>query len=153
MNLTQFISPETVISELKAKDKVSVLTELVRPLVDRDPGLDKDQLVKILLEREKLGSTGIGDGIAIPHGKVEKLDQLLISFGRSLDGIDFDSMDGKPAHLFFLLLAPESSTSSHLTALAQLSRLLKNQAFREDLLKAREPGALFRLIAEAGDED
>lgn len=153
MNLKQFISPEAVLSDLKAKDKVSVLTELVRPLLDLNPGLDKDHLVEILLEREKLGSTGIGDGIAIPHGKVEKLDRLLISFGRSSEGIDFDSMDGRPAHLFFLLLAPESSTSSHLTALAQLSRLLKNKSFREELLNARAPDDLFHLIVEASDED
>jgi len=153
MNLKQLISPEAVISDLKAKDKVSVLAELVRPLLNQDPGLDKDELVKILLEREKLGSTGIGDGIAIPHGKVEKLEELLISFGRSMEGIDFDSMDGKPAHLFFLLLAPESSTSSHLTALAQLSRLLKNKTFREQLLEAEETSDIFQLIVEAGDED
>ena len=125
MNLSDLISPETVIPNLTSQDKVSVLAELVEPLCRKIEGLERDQLVRILLEREKLGSTGIGDGIAIPHGKVDKIDRLLVSFGRSFEGIDFDSMDDKPAHLFFLLLAPETSAGSHLTALAKLSRLLK----------------------------
>jgi PTS system nitrogen regulatory IIA component len=146
MNLSQFISPEAVIHELKAKDKPSVLAELVAPLIRLESGLRKEELVRILLEREKLGSTGIGDGIAIPHGKVSNLGRLLISFGRSAQGVEFDSMDSKPAHLFFLLLAPESSTGSHLTALARLSRLLKNQTFREDLLEAPDAPTIYNLI-------
>lgn len=148
MNLSDLISTETVIPNLASQDKVSVLGELVEPLCRRNQELDSAQLVRILMEREKLGSTGIGDGIAIPHGKVEKAENLLISFGRSVEGIEFDSMDGKPAHLFFLLLAPETSAGAHLTVLAKLSRLLKNSSVREQLLAASDAQAIHRLIVE-----
>ncbi len=146
MNLSDLISPDTVIPNLASRDKISVLAELVEPLCRLNPDLDPGQLVKILIEREKLGSTGIGDGIAIPHGKVEKTDRLLISFGRSVEGIEFDSMDGRPAHLFFLLLAPETSAGSHLTALAKLSRLLKNSSVREQLMEAEDAETIHGLI-------
>lgn len=153
MNLSEFLSPEAVLSDLEADNKVAALTELVQGLIRTDQELDPDQLVKILLEREKLGSTGIGDGIAIPHGKVPGLEQLLICFGRSQGGLDFDSMDGRPTHLFFLLLAPENSTGSHLTALAKLSRMLKNKLFRENLLKAEDAAAIHRMIISQGEEE
>ncbi|MBW1712442.1 MAG: PTS sugar transporter subunit IIA [Deltaproteobacteria bacterium] len=152
MNLSEIISPQEVIPDLKSEDKLSVLAELIKPLAKLDPDLDEDNLIRILLEREKLGSTGIGDGIAIPHGKVDNLQRLLISFGRSGKGIEFDSMDGRPAHLFFLLLAPESSAGFHLTALAKLSRLLKNQSFRQSLKEAPDAEAIYNLIV-AQDEN
>ena len=102
----------------------------------------------MLLEREKLGSTGIGDGIAIPHGKLKGLDRLVISFGRSRQGIDFDAIDGKPVHIFFLLMAPESSTGQHLKALAKISRMLKDPDFRSDLMAAKSAEEIYRKIAE-----
>ena len=148
MNLCEIISPDVVFPELKSRDKVVVLAELVEPLVRRVKSLDKAQVVKILLEREKLGSTGIGEGVAIPHGKVEDLEDILISFGRSTPGIDFDSIDGQPAHLFFTLIAPESSTSLHLQVLAKLSRLLKNEPFRNELYRAADAHAICDLICE-----
>ena len=101
----------------------------------------------VLHERERLGSTGIGDGVAIPHGKLKNLDQLLLAFGCSKTGINFDSMDGKPAHLFFLLLAPEESVGIHLKTLARISKLLKSPAVRESLLNASGSDALFQIIA------
>lgn len=149
MNLSDLISPDTIIPNLASRGKIPVLAELVAPLCRRNPELDPDQLVRILLEREKLGSTGIGDGIAIPHGKVEKIDRLWVSFGRSVEGIDFDSMDGKPAHLFFLLLAPEAFAGSHLTALAKLSRLLKNTSVREQMMEADDPQTIYQLILDS----
>lgn len=148
MNLSQIISADVIFPELKARDKISVLAELVEPLVRREKRLEKAHVVKILLEREKLGSTGIGEGVAIPHGKVEEAKDILISFGRSTPGIDFDSLDGQPAHLFFLLIAPESSTSLHLQALAKLSRLLKNESFRRELYQAADAQAICDLIYE-----
>jgi len=105
-------------------------------------------MVDVLMEREKLGSTGIGDGIAIPHGKLKGLDNLLLSFGRSREGVDFESIDGKPVHLFFLLMAPESSTGQHLKALAKISRMLKDERFRSELMSARSAEDLFKTIAE-----
>jgi PTS system nitrogen regulatory IIA component len=108
--------------------------------------------VDVLLEREKLGSTGIGDGIAIPHGKSKALDGLIMACGRSPEGVDFESMDGKPTHLFFVLLAPESSAGIHLKALAKISRMLKDTAFRQEFLAASNATEMFDLI-ESRDSD
>ena len=109
-------------------------------------------MLRVLLEREKLGSTGIGDGIAIPHGKLAGLDEILVAFGRSREGIAFEAMDGKPVHLFFFLMAPENSAGRHLKALAKISRMLKDAAFRENLLEAKTHDDLVRIIAEKDDE-
>ncbi len=102
----------------------------------------------MLNERERLGSTAIGDGIAIPHGKLKGITQILGVFGRSREGIDFDSLDGSPTHLFFLLVAPEDSASLHLKALARVSRLFKDGGFRQRLLDAADSDELYRLLKE-----
>jgi PTS system nitrogen regulatory IIA component len=104
------------------------------------------------LEREKLGSTGIGDGIAIPHGKMKGIEELVTSFGRSIKGVDFESIDNKPTHLFFLLVAPENSAGVHLKALARISRLLKDSGFRNRLMEASDRQDLFRIIAEEDEK-
>jgi PTS system nitrogen regulatory IIA component len=103
------------------------------------------------MDRERLGSTGIGDGVAIPHGKTEQIDKMVIACGRSHEGVDFESMDGRPTHLFFLLLAPENTTGEHLKALAKLSRLLKDPSFRQEFLAAEDQSDLFELITSRGD--
>ncbi|MBW2599777.1 MAG: PTS sugar transporter subunit IIA, partial [Deltaproteobacteria bacterium] len=110
--------------------------------------IDRSAMIEVLLEREKLGSTGIGDGIAIPHGKLAGLEKLVVSFGRSVTGVDFDSMDGRPVHIFFLLLAPENSAGLHLKALARISRMLKDISFRESLIKAETSEDIYNLIVE-----
>jgi len=112
MKLSQLIDEDCILPELKAKDKKGVLEELVDALVTREPSIDKKALVRVLLEREHLGSTGIGDGVAIPHGKFSGITQPIISFGRSRTGLDFDSMDGEPVSLFFLLVAPRIPPTS-----------------------------------------
>jgi PTS system nitrogen regulatory IIA component len=109
---------------------------------------DKEKPVEILLERERLGSTGIGDGIAIPHGKLKGIQRIICSFGRTKAGIDFQSIDERPTHLFFLLLAPEDSASEHLQALARLSRLLKDDHLRKRLLEADSKEDIYRIITE-----
>jgi PTS system nitrogen regulatory IIA component len=106
----------------------------------------------VLLERERLGSTGIGDGIAIPHGKLKDLDQLVLSFGRSSQGVDFESMDGKPVHLFFLLVAPESCAGIHLRALARIARLLKNGVVRKKLGSMSDRDEIYNLIKQEDEE-
>ncbi|MGE5844763.1 MAG: PTS sugar transporter subunit IIA, partial [Syntrophaceae bacterium] len=126
----------------------AVLAELSEIFTRDHAGIQSEAMIEVLLEREKLGSTGIGDGIAIPHGKLKGLDSLVISFGRSREGIDFDSIDGRPAHIFFLLMAPESSTGQHLKALAKISRMLKDPEFRNDLLSAKNAEELYRKIAD-----
>jgi PTS system nitrogen regulatory IIA component len=136
---------------LKAKSKRAVLAELSEIFTRDHEGIQNEAMVDVLLDREKLGSTGIGDGIAIPHGKLKGLESLVISFGRSREGIDFESIDGKPVHIFFLLMAPESSTGQHLKALAKISRMLKDPEFRSDLMSAKNAEELYRKIAEKDD--
>lgn len=148
MKIIDVLKRESIVVDLKAKDKRGVLEELVGDLVLKTEGLDKERLLEILLEREKLGSTGIGYGVAIPHGKLKNLDYLVVAFGRSVVGIDFQSLDNKPAHLFFLILAPEDSTAAHLKILARISKLLKDPSFRNKLLSASSRDDIFNAIAE-----
>jgi PTS system nitrogen regulatory IIA component len=148
MRISEFIPPELIIPELVSRDKDGVLRELAEYIATRFPALSREELVGILKEREKLGSTGIGEGFAIPHGKLRGIDQIIIGFGRSRTGIPFDSMDGKPAHYFFVLMAPEHSAGDHLKALAKISRFLKNSVFKEGLAQAVDRDTLERLIRE-----
>lgn len=152
MKIMDILNKDCIIPELCSKNKGEVLEELTGALLTCKANLDKEALVAVLLERERLGSTGIGDGIAIPHGKVQDLDELVLSFGRSTEGIEFDSMDGRPTHLFFLLIAPENSAGIHLRALAKISRLLKSGQFRQRLLEAETSEALFQVIQEEDKE-
>ncbi|KMY66855.1 PTS fructose transporter subunit IIA [Desulfocarbo indianensis] len=152
MKLTDILREEQVIADLKARGKRAAMEELCQALAKEHPSLDMKSLMEVLVERERLGSTGIGDGIAIPHGKLPDLDDLLLSFGRSLDGVDFDSLDGKPAHLFFLVVAPENSAGTHLKALARISRLLKSNVVRRELMEAKDARGIFAII-EAQDEE
>ena len=148
MNITDILDEDSVIVELTSRDKKGVLEELVSVLVEHGKLKDKEKPVQILLERERLGSTGIGDGIAIPHGKMKEIKSIICSFGRTRTGIDFQSIDEKPTHLFFLLLAPEDSASEHLQALARLSRLLKDDQLRKRLLEADSKRKIYHIIAE-----
>ena len=148
MQITGMFKKDYIIEELQATSKRAVLAELSEILRRDTEGLPPGAMVDVLLEREKLGSTGIGDGIAIPHGKLKNLDRLMISFGRSRQGIDFDAIDGRPVHLFFLLMAPESSTGQHLKALAKISRMLKDPEFRNGLMAATSAEEIYRKIAE-----
>ena len=150
--MLDILDRECIIPELRSRTKKEVLEELTGALLNCKADLDKEALVEVLLEREQLGSTGIGDGIAIPHGKVPDLDELIVSFGRSTPGIEFDSMDGRPTHLFFLLIAPENSAGVHLRALAKISRLLKSAHFRQKLLEAGTREELFQVIQEEDKE-
>ena len=152
MKLSDILNQNHVIPDLKAKDKKGVLAELVDVIVSSDPTLDKNSLVKVLLERERLGSTGIGGGIGIPHGKMKDLDSLVLGFGLSRRGVDFESLDGKPAHIFFLLVTPENSTGLHLKLLARISRILKNEHFKDRLLGASDRDEILSIIKEEDEE-
>jgi nitrogen PTS system EIIA component len=134
MKITEVLHREAILVDLKASDKKGVLEELSKP-VSQIAGIKQQDLVRVLLEREQLGSTGIGGGIGIPHGKLKNLDNLVLGFGLSRKGIDFDSMDRRPTHIFFLLVTPENSTGLHLKVLARISRLLKNEDFKEKLFQ------------------
>ena len=148
MNIQDMLKKEFIIENLKSRTKKEVLVELSDVFSHGNTDIDRNNVIEVLLEREKLGSTGIGDGIAIPHGKLAGLEKLIISFGRSVTGVDFDSLDGKPVHIFFLLLAPENSAGQHLKALARISRMLKDVSFRESLIKAETSEEAYNLIVE-----
>ena len=152
MKLSEILKPECIISNLKAHDKKGALEELSGIITDQEPSLNKGYLLQVLLERERLGSTGIGEGIALPHGKVDRLDRLLVSFGRSLEGLGFDSIDDQPVYLFFLLVAPENSAGAHLQALAKISRFLKDSKFRQRLMDAKSNDDIYRIIIEKDEE-
>jgi PTS system nitrogen regulatory IIA component len=152
MKILDILNKDCIIPELRSQNKEGVLEELTGALSSFKAALNREALVEILLERERLGSTGIGDGIAIPHGKIQDLDELILSFGRSTRGIDFDSMDGRPTHLFFLLIAPENSAGIHLRALAKISRLLKSAHFRQRLMEAGNREEIFQVIQEEDKE-
>ena len=149
MRLEDFLSQDMVTPDLSAEDKRGVLEEMVDKLVGKVDDLDRDHLIELLLAREKLGSTGIGYGVAIPHAKLDGVDRTLVTFGRSAGGIDFQSMDDKPAHLFFLIFAPEGATTVHLKVLARISQLLKDASFREKLMNAPSREELYRIIIES----
>jgi PTS system nitrogen regulatory IIA component len=148
MKITTFLKREFIIEELQAVTKEAVLAEMAAVLMPAGSPDDQDEMVRVLMARERLGSTGIGDGIAIPHGKIGGLDDLRIAIGRSHQGVDFNALDGKPAHLFFLLMAPENSSGQHLKVLARISRLLKDNVLRKNLMEAESAAELFKLLVE-----
>lgn len=151
MKITEVLHKEAILIDLKANDKKGVLEELSKP-VSQIAGIKQQDLVRVLLEREQLGSTGIGGGIGIPHGKLKNLDNLVLGFGLSRKGIDFDSMDRRPTHIFFLLVTPENSTGLHLKVLARISRLLKNEDFKEKLLQISDAEEFLNEIEQVDYE-
>jgi len=152
MRLSEILDSKNIIPDLKAKDKQKALEELAETIENSRPSIDKNALVKVLMERERLGSTGIGDGVAIPHGKFNGITEPVISFGRSIKGLDFESMDGQPVFLFFLLVAPENSASVHLKALARIAKLLKNSTFRKTLMELPTRQELYKTIIQNDEE-
>lgn len=148
MRLDQIFRIEFLSESLLSNTKADVLAELINVLIASGLKIDRAKAIDVLQQREKLGSTGIGDGVAIPHGKVSELHELVVAFGRSRQGIAFDAIDGKPVHLFFLLLAPENSTGQHLKALAKISKMLKTPNFRKKLIDAKTTSDLYKAIVE-----
>ena len=151
MKIVEFLKPELIIENIQSQEKQKVLEEFSR-CIERVEGLKAEKVLHVLVEREKLGSTGIGDGVAIPHGKLHDLEHLICCFGRNRKGIDFEAIDGKPVYLVFLLLAPENSAGTHLKALAKISKILKDPGFREQLLQAEDAETIYRIIKEEDDK-
>ena len=151
MKLSEILHRDAVIADLKSSDKKGVLEELATA-VSRKAEIDSHQVLKVLLEREQLGSTGIGGGIGIPHGKLNTIHTIMVGFGLSRGGVDFDSLDNKPVHIFFLLITPENSTGSHLRVLAQISRLLKENEFRDQLMKSESVDDIIQVIQDVDEE-
>jgi nitrogen PTS system EIIA component len=152
MKITDILPEALVIADLEGQTKDAVLRELASHMAAHHDSVEADRLLEVLWDRERLGSTAIGDGIAIPHGKLPSVKTVLGAFGRHRTGVDFQSLDGKPTKLFFLLIAPEDSVGLHLKALARVSRLLKDQSFRDQLMAAADAGALYRTIREEDEK-
>ena len=147
MKISEILKQEHIIKELNSPDKKNVLDELSIFLETKGEITSKEKLLAALIEREKLGSTGIGENVAIPHAKIGEIDKIITVFGRSKNGV---SLDQKPVNFIFLVLAPENSTGQHLKALARISRLFKNTSLRESILKANEVDQIYSILV---DED
>jgi PTS system nitrogen regulatory IIA component len=147
MQIADFITVDRVLADMQATNKRDALAELAKLVTNGrvDAG---QQLVEVLWDRERLASTGIGEEIAIPHAKLDLVGTLVVGLGRSMRGVDFESVDGKPTRLFFVLVAPENSTGMHLKALARISRLCKEPGFRSKLLSARDRAEMYDIVCE-----
>jgi PTS system nitrogen regulatory IIA component len=148
MKIMDFLGAEAINTGLQATTKKQVLEELLDALVKQGKVTDRKKMLEVLLEREELGSTGIGQGIAIPHGKSDAVGELAASFALSRKGVAFEALDGEPVHIFFMLVAPEGSAGTHLKALARISGLLKDKFFRKSLLAAETREDVVRIIQE-----
>ena len=148
MRILDFLDKESIELNITAKTKKEVIEELVELLAKKNVILDKKATLDSLYEREELGSTGVGQGIAIPHSKTKGVKDLVAAFGVSKDGVDFDALDGEPVNIFFLLLAPEGAAGLMLKALARVSNFLKNKYYRRKILEAKEKAAVVITIEE-----
>ena len=152
MKLADILRESSVIADIKGVTKREILFEMVETLKKAKLIDDIDSVVEIIMEREKLGSTGIGDGVAIPHGKMKKLNTILCVAGRSKEGVNFDAVDRQPVHIFFLVLAPEDSASMHLKVLSRISKVLRDQSFRKKILKLADAHEIYTNIIETDDK-
>jgi PTS system nitrogen regulatory IIA component len=152
MKITEFLREEWILPDLHGTDKASVLKELSAPLVEACGVPSQEDLLGILAERERLESTGIGGGLAIPHGRLKNLKQFVVAFGRSIKGVDFDSIDRKPTHLFFVVMAPENSAANNLKLLGRIVTLLKDASFRKRLMEATTRRGLFQCLSEEDEK-
>lgn len=149
MRLTNLLSPDTIVPELESTDKESVIHEMVDRMFEKKLISNKEKVEKSLLERERLGSTGIGNYVAIPHAKCDDIDSLVAIFGKSSKGIEFNSLDSKKVHYVFLILAPQSEAGNHLKLLARISRLVKSDGFISSLEKLNSPAEILESFNKA----
>ena len=147
MKITDFLTPDRVIADLNGTEKSAILEEMAGQLAGSESGLDPAQVLQVLQDREKISTTAIGEGVAIPHGKLPNVQKVSALFARSLQGVDFASLDGEPTYLFFTLIAPQDAAADHLKALARISRLLKDPDLRRQLLAAATRQELYSIIA------
>jgi PTS system nitrogen regulatory IIA component len=148
MKIVDVLKKESVIPELHSKNKPEVVKELSQLVSSLYPNINTDRLFQILMEREKLCSTAVDSGVAIPHGKLGGISNIIAAFGRSVQGIDFESLDGNPSHLFILILAPENSSGAHLKLLARISKIFRIPEFRARLMEAKTQDEIYEIIAE-----
>lgn len=148
IKVSEFLCEDAIILNVSSKEKKGAITELVELLHENGKVKDSSKAISIVMEREKLGTTGVGQGVAIPHGRTETVKKLMGAFGISKNGVEFDSLDGEPTHFVFLLLSPPDNTGQHLRALARISRLFKDKFFRKALLDAGSQPEIMKIIQE-----
>jgi nitrogen PTS system EIIA component len=148
MKITDFLKEDCVLLSVKSRDKKEAISELLELLKEKRYIKDSQDILDNVMEREKLGSTGIGQGIAVPHTKTEQIEELVGAVGISNDGISFEALDGEPVYIIFLILAPTKSIGLHLKALAKIARLLKDKTFRNALRKANNKSEIIKIIKE-----
>ncbi|KPK97017.1 MAG: hypothetical protein AMJ95_11355 [Omnitrophica WOR_2 bacterium SM23_72] len=154
MQIMEFLSKKAIVTDLKATKKEDVIKELVDALINSGE-IEKryrNKLIDALMTRESLGSTAIGQGIAIPHAKSDCVQKLVAAFGLSKKGVNFDSLDGEQAYIFFLLVAPQDSAGPHLKALARISRLLKDKYFRDTLRSCTDEKSIIKIISQEDEK-
>jgi PTS system nitrogen regulatory IIA component len=152
MKLADALKKEFIIPNLTSRNKTELIRELSEHVTSVYTNINTDRVFNVLMEREKLCSTAVDEGVAIPHGKLSGISNVIAAFGRSKEGIDFDSLDGKPTHLFILLLAPENSAGMHIKLLAKISRIFKIHNFRSQLMEAKSRDEIYEIIAEEDDK-
>jgi len=154
MNITDFLSKKAIVPDIKSSKKEDVIRELVDALINAAEveKKDRNKIVDLLISRESLGSTAIGQGVAIPHAKADCVKKMVAAFGLSQKGLDFDSLDGEPVYIFFLLLAPQDSAGPHLKALAKIARLLRDKYFRDSLKSCKDEKAIVKIISQEDEK-
>lgn len=152
MKLRRILPLTCVTADVKTASKDSVLSELVDLLAKTHHELNQHNAIEVLTKREQLGSTNIGEGVAVPHGTVASISQLMAGFGRSVQGVPFGGLDGKPTHFFFVLLAPEHAMGLHLSILARIANLFRNTTFKESLLSAHSASELYERMMEEDEK-
>ena len=151
MKICEILNKDSIVANLESTNKNGVIKELSQAIA-KTTNAKPDDIATVLMERETLGSTGIGGGIAIPHGKLNAVDSVTVGFGLSREGVEYDSLDNRLVHIFFLLLTPENSTGDHLKVLAQISKLLKKTQFKEGLRTARSVDEIYDIIMAQNEE-
>lgn len=146
IKIFDFLCKKAICIEIKSRDKKGTINELIGLLAKEKKIKDPSKAIQSIMDREAIGTTGIGQGVAIPHGKTDTIKDLTGTFGISKQGIQFDSLDGEPVHLVFLLLSPQDSGGQHLRAIARISRLFKDKFFRRALLEARSTEEVLKII-------
>ena len=146
MKIEEILKKESVIADLLGDSKVKVIKEMTQCLKKNNFIKNDQALFETLMEREKLGSTGIGENVAIPHGKSDEVTQIITVLARSKNGVEFESLDQKPVHFVCMVIAPAHSTGQHLKVLARVSRIFKNQGIREEILEAENSDTIYSIL-------
>ncbi|HOE17993.1 MAG TPA: PTS sugar transporter subunit IIA [Syntrophorhabdaceae bacterium] len=152
MKITEILQEQCIVADIKGQTKREVISELVEALAKARLIEDVVTAVNVVMDREKLGSTGIGNGVAVPHGKLKNINNIMCAFGRSQNGVDFDAVDRAPVYIFFLVLAPEDSASLHLKVLSRITKILRDQSLRKKIIKFTNVSDIYTSILEEDEK-